>query len=388
MTYLLFSCGLLLSAIAAYYSVMGLIAIFSTAAIPIAIMGSALEASKLVAASWLYRNWKVAPLLFKTYFTTAVVVLMILTSMGIFGYLSKAHLDQAVPTGDVVSKLQIYDDKIKTSKENVDANRKALKQLDEAVDQVMARSTDEKGAEKAVAIRRGQTKERARLFQEIEAEQKTIAKLNEERAPIAAEVRKVEAEVGPIKYIAALIYGDVLDDSLLESSVRIVIMMIVFVFDPLAVLLLIAANRETLTNKSKEETEDVKSVEDWFDKARERARSLDDEVDAQKSDDRWNKIIASIPETEKENKSSPDPEEVLIAKATKEDWQISPPPAEFTKVVNDYFKGKDKVNEEMLYVNEDPETFILNPDFNPKDPFEEKKQGSVRPNSRRTGASE
>jgi len=388
MTYLLFSCGLLLSAIAAYYSVMGLIAIFSTAAIPIAIMGSALEASKLVAASWLYRNWKVAPLLLKTYFTTAVVVLMILTSMGIFGYLSKAHLDQAVPTGDVVSKLQIYDDKIKTSKENVDANRKALKQLDEAVDQVMARSTDEKGAEKAVAIRRGQTKERARLFQEIEAEQKTIAKLNEERAPIAAEVRKVEAEVGPIKYIAALIYGDVLDDSLLESSVRIVIMMIVFVFDPLAVLLLIAANRETLTNKSKEETEDVKSVEDWFDKVRERARSLDDEVDAQKSDDRWNKIIASIPETEKENKSSPDPEEVLIAKATKEDWQISPPPAEFTKVVNDYFKGKDKVNEEMLYVNEDPETFILNPDFNPKDPFEEKKQGSVRPNSRRTGASE
>jgi hypothetical protein len=367
---------------------MGLIAIFSTAAIPIAIMGSALEASKLVAASWLYRNWKVAPLLLKTYFTTAVVVLMILTSMGIFGYLSKAHLDQAVPTGDVVSKLQIYDDKIKTSKENVDANRKALKQLDEAVDQVMARSTDEKGAEKAVAIRRGQTKERARLFQEIEAEQKTIAKLNEERAPIAAEVRKVEAEVGPIKYIAALIYGDVLDDSLLESSVRIVIMMIVFVFDPLAVLLLIAANRETLTNKSKEETEDVKSVEDWFDKVRERARSLDDEVDAQKSDDRWNKIIASIPETEKENKSSPDPEEVLIAKATKEDWQISPPPAEFTKVVNDYFKGKDKVNEEMLYVNEDPETFILNPDFNPKDPFEEKKQGSVRPNSRRTGASE
>lgn len=388
MTYLLFSCGLLLSAIAAYYSVMGLIAIFSTAAIPIAIMGSALEASKLVAASWLYRNWKVAPLLLKTYFTTAVVVLMILTSMGIFGYLSKAHLDQAVPTGDVVSKLQIYDDKIKTSKENVDANRKALKQLDEAVDQVMARSTDEKGAEKAVAIRRGQTKERARLFQEIEAEQKTIAKLNEERAPIAAEVRKVEAEVGPIKYIAALIYGDVLDDSLLESSVRIVIMMIVFVFDPLAVLLLIAANRETLANKSKEETEDVKSVEDWFDKARERARSLDDEVDAQKSDDRWNKIIASIPETEKENKSSPDPEEVLIAKATKEDWQISPPPAEFTKVVNDYFKGKDKVNEEMLYVNEEPETFILNPDFNPKDPFEEKKQGSVRPNSRRTGASE
>jgi hypothetical protein len=116
MTYLLFSCGLVLSAVAAYYSIMGLIAIFSTAVIPIAIMGSVLEASKLVSASWLYRNWNTAPKLLLTYFTTAVVVLMLLTSMGIFGYLSKAHLDQAVPTGDVVAKVAIIDEKIKTER--------------------------------------------------------------------------------------------------------------------------------------------------------------------------------------------------------------------------------------------------------------------------------
>jgi hypothetical protein len=172
--------------------------------------------------------------------------------MGIFGYLSKAHLDQAVPIGDVTSKLAIIDEKIKTSKDNIDANRKALKQMDEAVDQVMGRSSDEKGAEKAVSIRRSQQKERVRLQSEIQVEQKTIAKYSEERAPIAAEVRKVEAEVGPIKYIAALIYGDNPDQNVLEKAVRVVIIMIVIVFDPLAVLMLIAVN-QTLSRKEEHE---------------------------------------------------------------------------------------------------------------------------------------
>jgi cell division protein FtsB len=113
--------------------------------------------------------------------------------------------------------------------------------MDEAVDQVMGRSSDEKGADKAVAIRRGQAKERARLQSEIASEQKTIAALSEERAPIAAEVRKVEAEVGPIKYIAAFIYGDNPDANVLEKAVTWVIIIIVIVFDPLAVILLLAS---------------------------------------------------------------------------------------------------------------------------------------------------
>ena len=137
--------------------------------------------------------------------TTAVIVLMLITSMGIFGFLSKAHSDQSLVSGDVMSKIAVYDEKIKTAKDNIDANRKALKQMDEAVDQVMARSTTEGGADKAVAIRRGQAKERARLQAEIASEQKIVAQQQELRAPIAAEVRKVEAEVGPIKYIAAFV---------------------------------------------------------------------------------------------------------------------------------------------------------------------------------------
>jgi hypothetical protein len=244
MTYLLFTVALSLSALAAYYAVMGLIAIFAAAVVPIALMGSLLEASKLVVASWLYRNWKEIPKLMKSYFVVALVVLMMLTSMGIFGFLSKAHLDQAIPSGDVQSKLALLDEKIKTEKENINASRKELTQLDAQVDQTIARTTEASGTDRAIAIRRGQQKDRARILNEIGQAQTKIAKYNEERAPIASEVRKVEAEVGPIKYIAALIYGDesATDTSMLEKAVRIVTILIVIVFDPLAVLLLIAAN--------------------------------------------------------------------------------------------------------------------------------------------------
>jgi hypothetical protein len=238
---LLLATGLIISAVAIYYSVIGLAAIFAAATIPIYIMGGSLEVAKLVCAAWLKANWDRTPMLMKVYMTTAVLILMFITSMGIFGFLSQAHSDQSLVSGDVQSKIAVYDEKIKTAKDNIDANRKALKQMDEAVDQVMARSTSETGADKAVAIRRAQQKERARLQTEIAAEQKTISQLSEERAPIAAEVRKVEAEVGPIKYIAKLIYGDNPDANLLEKAVTWVIILIVSVFDPLAVIMLLAA---------------------------------------------------------------------------------------------------------------------------------------------------
>jgi hypothetical protein len=242
LAWLLLLTGLIISAVAIYYSVVGLTAIFSAAVIPIIIMGSALEVGKLVCASWLKANWERAPRFMKYYMITAVLVLMLITSMGIFGFLSKAHNDQNLVSGDVQSKIAIYDEKIKTARDNIDANRKALKQMDEAVDQVMGRSSDEKGAEKAVQIRRSQQKERARLQSEITAEQKIVAAVSEERSPIAAEVRKVEAEVGPIKYIAKFIYGERgADENMLEQAVTWIIIMIVVVFDPLAVIMLLAA---------------------------------------------------------------------------------------------------------------------------------------------------
>lgn len=240
LTYLMLAVALSLSAIAAFYSIVGLTAIFAAATIPIIIMGSVLEIAKLVVTVWLHEYWRNVKWVMRAYLVPAVGVLMLITSMGIFGFLSKAHMDQSLVSGDVMSRIAIYDEKIKTAKENIDANRRALKQMDEAVDQVMGRSTTETGAERSVQIRRQQGPERQRLIREIEAEQKKISQLNEERAPIAAEVRKVEAEVGPIKYIAALIYGDNPDANLLERAVRWVIIILVFVFDPLAVMMLLA----------------------------------------------------------------------------------------------------------------------------------------------------
>ena len=240
--YLALFIAIALSCVAAYYSIIGLALIFSSALIPVIMMASTLEAGKVVAASWLYRNWNTAPKFICYYLVAAVIILMFITSMGIFGFLSKAHLDQNVVSGDAVTKLAMYEEKIKAEKENIDANRKALKQMDEAVDQTMGRSADEKGAEKAVVLRRTQQKERSRLLTEIAEYQKKISALNEERAPIASEVRKIEAEVGPIKYIAALMYGDNPDQNVLEKAVRVVIILLVVVFDPLASMLLLAAN--------------------------------------------------------------------------------------------------------------------------------------------------
>ena len=168
--------ALTLSGIAAWYSILGLIAIFAAAVIPIIVMGGALEVAKVVTTVWLHRYWDKATWRLKLYLVPAVIALAFLTSMGIFGFLSKAHSDQSMVSGDVLAKIAIYDEKIKIAKDNIEANRKALKQMDEAVDQTMARSTTETGAERAVQVRRAQAKERARLLAEIQAEQKTITK--------------------------------------------------------------------------------------------------------------------------------------------------------------------------------------------------------------------
>ena len=235
--------ALALSSIAAWYSIIGLTAIFAGAVIPIIIMGSVLELAKITTTVWLRKYWKRCTWIMKIYLVPAVVALALLTSMGIFGFLSKAHLDQGVPTGDVAAKVALLDEKIKTERDNIETSRKALQQMDAQVDQMLGRTDSDKGAERAVAIRRQQQKERSALQTDIAKAQTVIAKLNEERAPIASELRKVEAEVGPIKYIAALIYGDNPDDNVLERAVRWVIILLVIVFDPLAIMLVIAANQ-------------------------------------------------------------------------------------------------------------------------------------------------
>jgi len=256
--YILLFIALTISSAAAYYSIAGLTAIFAAAFWPIVIMGSVLELGKIATTVWLHKYWDRAPYQFKLYLVPAIAILMLITSMGIFGFLSKAHLDQAVPAGDVSAKVQIFDDKIKTLRDNIDADRKALKQMDAQVDEKLSRTTDDKGAERSVQIRRNQAGERKRIQDDITTSQNQITKLQEQRAPVASEARKVEAEVGPIKYIAALLYGDNPDANVLEKAVRWVIILLVLVFDPLALVLILAADQTFTWHR-----EDKNKKEGW-----------------------------------------------------------------------------------------------------------------------------
>ena len=241
MIFLTFLTALALSAVSAYFSVVGMASIFPGAYWPVILMFSIIEIAKVVTVSWTYRNWSNAPSSLKYPFICAVIVLMLFTSMGIFGFLSKAHLEHSAEVGPIVDRISIIEEKINIEKENINEYRKGLQQMDAAVDQIMGRTESEKGAEKSYTIRKTQSKERSELAASIESSQKRIQNLNEEKAPLSNEIRKAESDFGPIKYVAELIYGSN-DRSIIDKAVRLLIIMIVSVFDPLAVLLLIAAN--------------------------------------------------------------------------------------------------------------------------------------------------
>lgn len=253
--------ALVISISAAVYSILGLTAIFAAAYWPIVILGGSLEFGKIVTTIWLHRYWAVAEIRYKLYLSFSVIVLMVMTSMGVFGFLSKAHSDQAVPTGDIAAQIELVDTKLQTQKENINAARKVLSQMDGAVDQVLARSTNEQGARNANTLRQQQAKDRTKLADDIGKAQIEIAKLNEEKSTITKDLRKIEAEVGPIKYIAAFIYGDNPDANVLEHAVRWVIILIVIVFDPLALTLLLAATKGIGWEREKKKKKEEPKVE-------------------------------------------------------------------------------------------------------------------------------
>ena len=174
MTFLMFFCVLALSASAAWYSIIGLTAIFAAAKIPIIIMGATLEVSKLVVASWLYRNWKEIPFLMKTYLTVALLVLMFLTSMGIFGFLSKSHADQSMNSGDVIAQIEMLEQRIQIEQSKIDSAKTTLAQLDTQVNEMIGRSTSTSAINRSITIRKQQDKERSALIQSIEESQSRI----------------------------------------------------------------------------------------------------------------------------------------------------------------------------------------------------------------------
>jgi hypothetical protein len=271
LSYLMLAVALMLSAVAAFYSIVGLTAIFAAAVVPIIIMGTILEIAKITVTIWLHEYWRQCRWLMKAYLVPAVFTLMVITSMGIFGFLSKAHLDQVVPTGDVQAQVALIDEKISNERDTIATARTLITQLDRAVTDISNTPDREingrviSTAERALQVRRQQAADRARLTQTIEQAQQRIVKLQEEKAPFARDLRKIEAEVGPIKYIAALIYGDNPDANLLEKAVRWVIIILVAVFDPLAIMMLLAATesmkwiQQARPHQPRKETPDERS---------------------------------------------------------------------------------------------------------------------------------
>ena len=229
--------ALAISAVAAFYSIVGLMAIFSASATSIAVMGVVLEIGKLVTATWLYHNWIKVPRLLKYYLTSAVVVLMFITSMGIFGYLSKAHIEQTTIASDFTIQVKEIESQIQRQYKDIKRSEKQLTLLDQALEKY----TELGAVTKGLKARKDQEGERNELNSQITIATDTIAELTKKKFTLQSDQNKLESEVGPIKYIAELIYGDS-SSTIIEDAVRVVILTLVFVFDPLAVLLVISAN--------------------------------------------------------------------------------------------------------------------------------------------------
>ena len=270
LTLITFISAIAISLIAAGYSILGLATLFAGAAVPIIAMGSALEVGKLVAASWLYHNWREGiPRALKAYLFSAIIILVFITSIGIFGFLSKAHLDQVRPTGNNAVQIALIDKQIDQQELIIERAENTLNRLDKALDVYIAKEYVSRGLKE----RKKQKEERDFLNTEIKNAMDEIAKLVNAKSDIDIAQLKIEADVGPLKYVAELIYGENAKDNF-DSAVRIIILILIFVFDTLAVLLLIAANI---------------SLKQWRDKRNEKKRIEEEETQKNKRQKDWQK---------------------------------------------------------------------------------------------------
>ena len=229
--------ALAISTVAAYYSIVGLMAIFAGAKLAIAIMGVVLEIGKLVVASWTFQNWKTSPLSLRSYFIISVIVLMFITSLGIFGFLARAHIEQSSPTTLLGERIERVDLKIEQRQTQINRYQGRLDTLDQALQRYIELGAISKGLRKIGEM----DNETALLKIKIEGLEGEIDSLSDEKYELKTELNLAEVEVGPIRYVASMLYDDV-SESQLEEAVRWIIVLLIFVFDPLAVVLVIAAN--------------------------------------------------------------------------------------------------------------------------------------------------
>lgn len=254
-----------ISVVAAWYSIIGLTAIFSGAVIPIIILGSVLEFAKVVTTVWVHNNWQKINWIIRTYLSVCVVMLMVITSLGIFGFLSRAHIDATSSVGDNQLLIEQIEQQITVERSRIEDSQRVIAQMDTAVNNILNQSSNQKTvanqrgsqvATQANQLRNTQKKERDGLNKTIDDTNKRIGDLNIQKLKLQQSQAKVEAEVGPLKYIAQLIYGDQVNKDLLERAVRIVIIIMVAVFDPLAVCLVLAVTMSISSTQRKKKNEE------------------------------------------------------------------------------------------------------------------------------------
>lgn len=238
MIFLTLITALFISSVAAWFSIAGLIAIFPGATVAVGLMGAALEMGKLVSASWIYRYWNNTNLIMKGYFVSSIIILSFITSIGIFGYLTRAHVEGTQGLGANTDQIFLLDEQINNERQTIAMSRLALQQMDAAVNNL---SANEKTTERAVAVRNNQRNERTNISKTILLSNTQIVELQKQKSSLNVGQRKLETEIGPIKYFAQLVYAAD-DAATIDKAVRMLTLMLIFVFDPLAILLIIAAN--------------------------------------------------------------------------------------------------------------------------------------------------
>lgn len=242
-----------LAAVAAWFSIIGIMTIYASAPVYAITMGIVSECSKLVTASWLYRNWPHAGWTLKAPLLAFLAALMMITSIGVFGFLSKAHLDQTAGTLDTAPRVEQLTEQISKEQEIIADNNKVIAQLDQTVD-ALTQSQRIRGRDGSIAVRQAQSAQRQQLRDDSTQARQRIDQLNSEKFALESQIRKLELEVGPIRYIAELIYG-VEDDATknIAAAVQIFTLLITLTLDPLAVTLLIAANYTLLRIRNEKE---------------------------------------------------------------------------------------------------------------------------------------
>jgi hypothetical protein len=269
LTILLFISGIAVSVVGAYYSILGLAALFAGAYWAVITMGVTLEIAKLVTVSWLYRNWNLdlLPQSIRAYLLSAVLMLMFITSIGIFGFLSKAHLDTAAPNTGNRLLVKNIERQIDSEKKAITGAQKIVDQLDKALDKVI-----DKDADKGLIERQKQTTERNRVNNIIANSSKKITDLSNQKLKYDKDQLAIDKEVGPFKYVAEILFGDA-DDGNLDRAVRFIIICLILVFDPLAVLMLVAVN---VSIKEYQRSKGIKNKEEDLEKKIERLQKKND----------------------------------------------------------------------------------------------------------------